>query len=186
MFPSLGLSLGTAVALWALPLDGKVVMWRFRAVLSAPTVPPRCAPRFQGRSGTVGIYGSWKVICLGAQIHHCCLLAPTSRCAWRAGPSHWVQSWVSPWDCGSTLGSSTTWESNRAGAWAAVPCSCSCAEAHSHRQGCSGAVGTLAGRAITCCPGLLGSRRVLACLHCLPRGSPSTFRCRAAWVSQAC
>ena len=68
---------------------------------------------------------------------------------------------------------------------AVITCSHSCTEVRSHPQGESRAMGAPAGRVVSHRHRAARVQRVLTYLHHLPGGSPSTFGCIAARISQA-
>ena len=94
--------LGITAALWGLPRNGKAITWGLRATATCSHSPVESHYPLQGLSSTMGIHGSWELICPCSQLLRCLLIGCTSLCTWWAGPPHWVLAWAAPCGlCGS-------------------------------------------------------------------------------------
>ena len=64
-----GSLLATAAALWVLPQDCKVIMWRLRAAGTSSHCHVETCSHLQAQNGAMGICASWEIISSGVQIH---------------------------------------------------------------------------------------------------------------------
>lgn len=160
-------------------------MWGLRAVATCSHSPTKMCSHLHGCSGTVGIHRSQKIICLCAQVcHHLFLVASVIVLGGKVLPT-WSEAGPLPGTSAALWAVPPDGKAITQGLRAALTYSHSHAEVCSHPRGHSGTVGTPARRAVACLHRAARGWRVLTYLHYLPRGSPSTFRCIAAWVSQA-
>ena len=81
---------GTTAVLRALSQDKKAITRGLRAAVTCFHSPVETFSTVWGHSGTMGVHGSWELVCLDVQIHCCLLLGQVSHCAWWAGPPYWV------------------------------------------------------------------------------------------------
>ena len=123
--------------------------WSHRGLgvpLTAPTVSVRHAPTLGGHSGTMGILSCWELVHAGVEICCCLFLGLIRCCAWWAGHPPWVQAWSCPETVAALLALPLDGKAIMQVFRAAIICSHSCTEVHSHPWGRSGAMGIPVGR----------------------------------------